>query len=243
VFIYAWGVFAFFFDMVTDLVLAHAYYSEGAYWLFILTLMCVIVPNLTLSIFSLVWYIDGSQLKAAANEKRTTIERDTSIYEINSSNDIFEKDQEQNRSEIIPLHGKQNSACQTDDQVDAHVSRLKQQISTSEKDIEQIYQKKRKHFQLSAATTNVLTWIIRIIILVLQLDLCLKYIRGLYYTWKGFRKRHNPKWQRFYLTKQILIDADIALLRVFDCFMDSGSQVTLQLYIMLRLGSTSMKCR
>jgi len=46
----------------------------------------------------------------------------------------------------------------------------------------------------------------------------------------------------FYLTKQILIDADIALLRVFDCFMDSGSQVILQLYIMLRLGSTSMKC-
>ncbi len=70
-----------------------------------------------------------------------------------------------------------------------------------------------------------------------------RYIRGLYYTWKGFQKRHNPKWARFYLTKQILIDADIALLRVFDCFMDSGSQVVLQLYIMLRLGSTSMKCK
>jgi hypothetical protein len=69
-----------------------------------------------------------------------------------------------------------------------------------------------------------------------------RYIRGLYYTWKGFQKRHDPKWKRFYLTKQILIDADIALLRVFDCFMDSGSQVILQLYIMLRLGSTSMKC-
>lgn len=69
-----------------------------------------------------------------------------------------------------------------------------------------------------------------------------RYIRGLYYTWKGFQKRHNPKWARFYLTKQILIDADIALLRVFDCFMDSGSQVILQLYIMLRLGSSSMKC-
>ena len=64
----------------------------------------------------------------------------------------------------------------------------------------------------------------------------------MYYTWKGFQKRHNPKWARFYLTKQILIDADIALLRVFDCFMDSGSQVILQLYIMLRLGSMSMKC-
>ena len=41
VFIYAWGVFAFFFDMITDLVLAHAYYLEGAFWLFLLTLMCV----------------------------------------------------------------------------------------------------------------------------------------------------------------------------------------------------------
>lgn len=70
-----------------------------------------------------------------------------------------------------------------------------------------------------------------------------RYIRGLYYTWKGFLYRHQPKWARFYLTKQILIDADIALLRVFDCFMDSGSQVTLQLYIMLRLGSASMKCK
>ena len=70
-----------------------------------------------------------------------------------------------------------------------------------------------------------------------------RYIRGLYYTWKGFQKRHDPKWKRFYLTKQILIDADIALLRVFDCFMDSGSQVVLQLYIMLRLGTASTKCK
>jgi hypothetical protein len=141
--------------------------------------MCVIVPNLTLSVFSLVWYIDGSQLKAAANEKQTTVERDTSIYETNSSsNDMLEKDQE-NHSEFIPFHGKKNSASQTDDcynddQIDSHISRLKQRIPTPEKDDEQGYQKKRKHFKLSATTVNVLTWIIRIIILVLQLDLCLK---------------------------------------------------------------------
>jgi hypothetical protein len=242
VFIYAWGVFAYFFDMVTDLVLAHAYYSDGAYWLFILTLMCVIVPNLTLSVFSLVWYIDGSQLKAAANEKRSSSERDTTIYETNSSNDILVKDQ-QVRSEVAPLYGKQHSSSQTDDEIDGYVSRPKQRISTPEKDSEENPQKPKDHFRITSATANVITWIIRIIILVLQLDLCLKYIRGLYYTWKGFQKRHNPKWQRFYLTKQILIDADIALLRVFDCFMDSGSQVTLQLYIMLRLGSASMKCQ
>lgn len=177
VFIYAWGVIAFFLDMVTDLVLAHAYYSEGAYWLFILTLMCVIVPNLTLSIFSLVWYIDGSQLKAAANED-PTIQYNTSIYETNSSNDFLDKDQqEENRSnsEYIPLHGKQNSSCQTDDwnnedQIDAYVSRIKQTPQTPrEKDLVT-----KKTFQISAASANILTWIIRIIILVLQLDLCLK---------------------------------------------------------------------
>ncbi|CAF1093966.1 unnamed protein product [Adineta steineri] len=216
VFIYAWGVFAFFFDMVTDIVLAHAYYQEGAYWLFILTLMCVILPNITLSVFSLVWYMDSNQLKAAAN---------------NQTNDEYETT-------------RQTTSCQTDDlieremnedQVDAHMSRIRQQPRIPEE------KNKEKPFQLSSATIKGFTWIIRIIILVLQLDLCLKYIRGLYYTWKGFQKRNNPKWARFYLTKQILIDADIALLRVFDCFMDSGSQVILQLYIMLRLGSTSMK--
>ncbi|CAF1360714.1 unnamed protein product [Adineta steineri] len=251
VFIYAWGVFAFFIDMVTDLVLAHAYYVEGAYWLFILTLMCVIVPNLTLSIFSLVWYIDGSQLKSARDEKQTTTQCDTSMYETNVSDDVITKDPRRNSkgSELIPLHEKQNSvshtdSCHEEDQLDEHILRLRNRAQILDKDVQQQqeqYISKRKHFQFSAATANVLTWIIRIIILVLQLDLCLKYIRGLYYTWKGFQKRNNPKWARFYLTKQILIDADIALLRVFDCFMDSGSQVTLQLYIMLRLGSTSMK--
>jgi len=181
VFIYAWGVFAFFFDMITDLVLAHAYYLEGAYWLFILTLMCVIVPNLTLSVFSLVWYIDGSQLKAAANENQTTEYNTSIIYETNSSNNFIDKDQQENinNSELIPLRQKQNSSCQTDDynsddQIDAYVSRLKQKPQTSEKDLQQNNLVKRKHFQLSGATANVLTWIIRIIILVLQLDLCLK---------------------------------------------------------------------
>ncbi|CAF2614457.1 unnamed protein product [Rotaria sp. Silwood2] len=216
VFIYAWGVFAFFFDMVTDIVLAHAYYLEGAYWLFILTLMCVILPNLTLSVFSLVWYIDSSQLKAAANDQSKTEYETSHQTSYCQTDDLMEKDN-------------------VEDQVDAHISRIRHQPQIPEE------KPKKKTFHLSSTTADVFTWIIRIVILVLQLDLCLKYIRGLYYTWKGFQKRHSPKWKRFYLTKQILIDADIALLRVFDCFMDSGSQVVLQLYIMLRLGSMSMK--
>lgn len=136
VFIYAWGVFAFFFDMITDLVLAHAYYLEGAYWLFILTLMCVILPNLTLSVFSLVWYIDSSQLKAAhAKDHQTSM----------------------NQTETSSIR----------DQPDGPVSRIRQQPITPERP-------PGKTFQFSRATADVLTWIIRIVILVLQLDLCLK---------------------------------------------------------------------
>ena len=120
VFIYAWGVLAFFFDMATDLVLAQAYYMEGAYWLFLLTLLCVLVPNLTLSLFSLVWYIDQSQLKRSINAP--------------------------------------SLSTNLNDESTATTPRR----ST------------KQHFQFSATTANVLTWMIRIVILVLQLDLCLK---------------------------------------------------------------------
>ena len=153
VFIYAWGVLAFFLDMVTDLVLAHAYYLEGAYWLFILTLMCVILPNLTLSIFSLAWYIDGCQLKAAATRQESTAPHASA----HDKTDRSPMNCEQNsfyRAE------KSNGSDQTGGRSGPNVSK---QSSL-----------KRRRFQLSAATANVLTWMIRIIILVLQLDLCLK---------------------------------------------------------------------
>lgn len=173
VFIYAWGVFAFFFDMVTDLVLAHAYYLEGAYWLFILTLMCVILPNLTLSIFSLVWYIDGSQLKAEASEKQSIMQYQTSINETSSSNDLQYNNCSNKNSSLVLLDNKHDAYCQTDDindedEKDSHISCLKDKNKPREEFIE------RKYFQISEATANILTWIIRIIILVLQLDLCLK---------------------------------------------------------------------
>lgn len=134
VFIYAWGVLAFFFDMVTDLVLAQAYYMEGAYWLFILTLMCVLVPNITLSIFSLVWYIDQSQLKSKINASCLSSTQETNL---------------------------------TDDTTEKRTSSSSLTTTTFSRSTKQ-------HFQFSAATANVITWIIRIVILVLQLDLCLK---------------------------------------------------------------------
>ena len=149
VFIYAWGVFAFFFDMVTDLVLAHAYYLEGAFWLFLLTLMCVILPNITLSVFSLVWYIDSSQLKAAAND-RTKIEFET-FHQTTycQTDDLIEKENDE-------------------DKIDAYISRIRHLPQAPEEKVP------RRTFRLSATTTNILTWIIRIFILLLQLDLCLK---------------------------------------------------------------------
>lgn len=149
VFIYAWGVFAFFFDLFTDLVLAHAYYLEGAYWLFILTLMCVILPNLTLSIFSLVWYIDSSQLKAAANNQIKAENEASHQTSYSQTDDLIQKE-----------HGE--------DQTDAHVSRIRQVPQKPEEN------GKLKSFQLSSTTADIFTWFIRIVILVLQLDLCLK---------------------------------------------------------------------
>jgi hypothetical protein len=181
VFIYAWGVLAFFVDMITDLVLAHAYYIEGAYWLFLLTLMCVVVPNLTLSIFSLVWYIDSSQLKAtAASQGQTSTQNESSMNETKFSDDQYEKDRidthhptdhdvrqrnqhQHGNVESTLLHQQRTSIDPTNEHV------VRSRTSTLESN-----PVKTKHLQLSAATVNVLTWTIRIVILVLQLDLCLK---------------------------------------------------------------------
>jgi hypothetical protein len=93
--------------------------------------------------------MDSSQLKAAANGKTEN------KYEISQQTTYCQTDD---------LIGKENG----EDQVDAHVSRIRYPPQIPEKKVE------RKTFRLSAATANIFTWIIRIIILVLQLDLCLK---------------------------------------------------------------------
>ncbi len=111
------------------------------------TLMCVVLPNITLSVFSLVWYIDSSQLKAAANEETKTDDDITHQSTYCQTENLLEKDE---------------------DQTDAHISRIRHQPSTPER------KNRRNTFQLSSATANVFTWTIRIVILVLQLDLCLK---------------------------------------------------------------------
>ena len=59
VFIYLWGCIAFFIDIISDIILSVGYYNNNKKWLCALTLLFVIVPNLTLSLFSLSWYIDN----------------------------------------------------------------------------------------------------------------------------------------------------------------------------------------
>ncbi|CAF4745801.1 unnamed protein product, partial [Rotaria magnacalcarata] len=53
----------------------------------------------------------------------------------------------------------------TEDQVDAHISRIRDPPQKPEEKV------KRKTFRLSSTTANIFTWVIRIVILVLQLDL------------------------------------------------------------------------
>ena len=59
VFIYLWGCIAFFIDIISDIILSVGYYSNNKKWFCALTLLFVIIPNLTLSLFSLSWYIDN----------------------------------------------------------------------------------------------------------------------------------------------------------------------------------------
>jgi len=78
VFIYLWGCIAFFIDIISDIILSVGYYSNNKKWFCALTLLFVIVPNLTLSLFSLSWYIDNyysfkNKSKTKANSDETDI--------------------------------------------------------------------------------------------------------------------------------------------------------------------------
>ena len=84
VFIYLWGCIAFFLDIISDIILSVGYYNDNKKWLCSLTLIFVIVPNVTLSLFSLSWYIDNYNTTkkarcnngddAAINNKKTTFD-------------------------------------------------------------------------------------------------------------------------------------------------------------------------
>ncbi|RNA05221.1 XK-related 6 [Brachionus plicatilis] len=70
VFIYLWGVIAFFADLISDVILSIDYFHSSRFWLAIMTLMFVIVPNFTLSLFSLSWYIDKYESEKKLQEEK-----------------------------------------------------------------------------------------------------------------------------------------------------------------------------
>ena len=109
VFIYLWGCIAFFIDIVSDIILSIGYYNMNKKWLCALTLLFVIVPNVTLSLFSLSWYIDTYY----AIKKRTIkqdeqqdpfkspAKADTATSSLNlddANNDVYEKKLEISRN-------------------------------------------------------------------------------------------------------------------------------------------------
>lgn len=77
VFIYLWGVITFFADFITDIILSIEYYKNQKAWLGSMTLIFVIVPNVTLSLFSLSWYID--KYYSTKNSEETNSEKQIKI--------------------------------------------------------------------------------------------------------------------------------------------------------------------
>ncbi|CAL8086972.1 unnamed protein product [Orchesella dallaii] len=79
-------------------------------------------------------------------------------------------------------------------------------------------------------------WVIRIVFLLLQLAPVLRYMDALMYGLKSRKAatRNDKAQQVKYYTYMINEDADSTLLRLFEAFMESAPQVTLQLYILIK---------
>ncbi|XP_076654869.1 XK-related protein 6 [Halictus rubicundus] len=75
-----------------------------------------------------------------------------------------------------------------------------------------------------------------IIVVAFQLAPVLRYYRILIYTLKAykFQKQGNRNAQRRYYVKMLKEDQDVALLRVFECFLEAAPQQVLQLTILLK---------
>ncbi|KDR18462.1 XK-related protein 6, partial [Zootermopsis nevadensis] len=86
-------------------------------------------------------------------------------------------------------------------------------------------------------------WVIRILVLLLQLAPVLRYCDSLSYALKSRRaeKQKDSVNQWRYYEKMLKEDCDVALLRVFECFLEAAPQQILQISILLvdtRDGST-----
>ena len=75
VFIYLWGVITFFADLISDIILSIEYFDNKRSWLGFMTLMFTIVPNVTLSLFSLSWYIDKYYTEKQLSQQTQTQNR------------------------------------------------------------------------------------------------------------------------------------------------------------------------
>ncbi|XP_078037658.1 XK-related protein 6 isoform X2 [Augochlora pura] len=75
-----------------------------------------------------------------------------------------------------------------------------------------------------------------IVVVAFQLAPVLRYYRILIYTLKAYRfqKQGNRNAQRRYYIKMLKEDQDVALLRVFECFLEAAPQQVLQLTILLK---------
>jgi len=57
VFLTLFSILSYIFDVGSDIYLAYVYYSDGDIWWFTLTVIFVVVPSLTITMFSFVWYM------------------------------------------------------------------------------------------------------------------------------------------------------------------------------------------
>ncbi|XP_013777293.1 XK-related protein 4-like [Limulus polyphemus] len=143
-----WCLGSFVFDTGSDLVMCFLHYHNGDMWYFGLTVTFVVVPALTMTGFSLRWYL-----------------------------------LDENNQEMTPVSRAQ--------------------------------------------------WIVRFVFLILQLGPIIRYIDTL---WYGFKVRASSRKEalkevRDYYCKMVYEDSDAAMLRLFECYMESAPQLVLQLFI------------
>ncbi|XP_026750351.2 XK-related protein 6 [Galleria mellonella] len=77
---------------------------------------------------------------------------------------------------------------------------------------------------------------LRIIILMLQMAPILRFTDALIYAVKSRRAEHNkdPASQRLYYSLMLKEDADAALMRIFECFLEAAPQLVLQISILFQ---------
>jgi len=60
VFMTVFSILSYIFDVGSDIYLAFVYHSDGDIWWFTLTVIFIIVPSLTITVFSFVWYLQDN---------------------------------------------------------------------------------------------------------------------------------------------------------------------------------------